>query len=101
MVSASEKIGRLYSRYDILVEYEFKNKEIYQTILRILKFFNSGNSEIILQNQAAYFQTEVVFKEIMPKRERIFFTCHYYARRVIAANAIQKWWRRMSAVRQS
>jgi hypothetical protein len=83
------------------VEYEFKNIELYQTILRILKFFNSGNSALILQNQAAYFQTEVVFKDPTPQRERIFFTCHYYARRVIAANAVQKWWRRMKAVQRS
>ncbi len=83
------------------MEYEFKNVELYQTIMRILKFFNSGNSAVILQNQAAYFQTEVVFKDPTPQRERIFFTCHYYARRVIAANAVQKWWRRMKAVQMS
>jgi len=30
-------------------------------ILRLIRFFNAGNSNVILQNQAAYFQTEVVF----------------------------------------
>lgn len=29
--------------------------------MRLIKYFNAGNSHVILHNQAAYFQTEVVF----------------------------------------
>ncbi len=31
-------------------------------ILKIVRYFNAGNSEMILSNQTAYFQTEVVFE---------------------------------------
>jgi hypothetical protein len=99
--TASDKLERLYGRYDVLVEYEFKNTEVYQIVLRLIKYFNSGNSNIILQNQAAYFQTEVVFEDKTERRERLFFSCHYFVRRALAANAIQKWWRRVRTVRKS
>jgi hypothetical protein len=68
--------------------------------MRLIKYFNAGNSHVILQNQAAYFQTEVIFEDkSQPKaKDRLFFSCYYYIRRAIAANAIQKWWRRIKTV---
>jgi hypothetical protein len=36
---------------------------MYKAILKLLKYFNCGNSGVILQNQAAYFQTEVIFED--------------------------------------
>jgi hypothetical protein len=76
---------------------------VYSHILRIIKYFNSGNSEKILQNQAAYFQTEVVFedKSTKPPKDKIFFTTYFYFQRVQAANIIQKWWRKTKAVKLS
>jgi hypothetical protein len=51
----------MYNKYDLLIEYDIKNESVYQTLFRLIKYFNAGNAHVILQNQAAYFQTEVVF----------------------------------------
>ena len=41
------RIERLYSRYDSLVSIEFKNLKIMHTIMHLLRYFNSGNSDTI------------------------------------------------------
>ena len=58
---------------------------------------------MILSNQTAYFQTEVIFdtEETVPKREKIFVGLDFFVKRTLAANVIQKFLRRIITKKRS
>lgn len=93
MQSISERIDKIYKQYDILLEYEIDSDELYILLIRILRYFNSGNQWRIMKNQAAYFQTEVFFETDVTAKS-IYVGLDFFVRRTLAANTIQRAWRR-------
>ena len=45
------------------MEYIFTNDIVFEKIMMMIRYFNAGNFNKILKNQAAYFQTEVIFND--------------------------------------
>jgi hypothetical protein len=90
------RLERLYAGYDCLFELEFREPRIFSLMLHLLRYFNSGNGGRIEQNRTAYFQTEVSFEgqSGSPGGQRIAYCCQALIRRALAANAIQKAWRK-------
>ena len=86
-----------------MLEYEFKSEEVFMSVLRLIRYFNSGNGGVIVNTQAAYFQTEVIIQDKHPKpKQEPIFVCHYQQmRRVLGANLIQRWWRKIRITKKS
>lgn len=61
MQKTSQKIQDRCDKYDTLISYLITDDQLFALLIRIVRYFNAGNSDAILSNQTAYFQTEVIF----------------------------------------
>ena len=59
MMKIGERLTFKYSRYDRLSEWETQHEEIYFLFMKLVRFYNAGNTAKILKNTTAYFQTEI------------------------------------------
>lgn len=104
MQATDRKIDYLYEKYDKLLQYEVYNWKILKSLLKIVRYVNSGNSSSIISTETAYFQTEVIFDSEQPepnKKERIHMGLQFFTKRVISANIIQRSWRKYNAKKKS
>lgn len=96
----TQKLDNLHNAYDRLVEWETNNEEIYDLFNRLVRYYNSGNTNRILKNTTAYFQTEIPDEEVEPTRHKKMYVFNReIVDRVVAATKIQCFWRKTQTLR--